>query len=170
MRFNDRFPSRFFLVVLGLLAPWSPSWSLSSDKDQPMLISADSVDIDDAKGVSIYHGNVDIQQGSMRLLADQVTVRHAERKARRIEATGAPVRFSQKPDSGSEEIKATAQRMEYDIDSDEIVLIDQAEIRQGKDTFRSDRITYDRQRALVKAGASAKGKERVHVTITPAGK
>jgi len=170
MKFNDQMRGRGVLIVLALLAPWGPCWSLSSDKDQPMLISADSVDIDDAEGVSVYRGNVDIQQGSMRLLADQVTVRHAERKAQRIEAAGGPVRFSQKLDNSAQEVNAKALRIVYDIDSDEIELMDQAEVRQGKDTFRSDRITYDRLHALVKAGASAKGKDRVHVTINPAGK
>lgn len=40
-----------------------------------------------------------------------------------------------------------------------------AVLNQGKDTFKSDKIIYDRARAVVKAGASAKGKERVKVTI-----
>ena len=38
---------------------------------------------------------------------------------------------------------------------------------QGTDTFRSDRIVYDRLNARVKAGTSAQGKERVRIHITP---
>ena len=36
---------------------------------------------------------------------------------------------------------------------------------QGKDSFKSDRITYDRTKSLVRAGASAKGKQRVRISI-----
>jgi lipopolysaccharide export system protein LptA len=57
--------------------------------------------------------------------------------------------------------------MEYDTNKDEITLIDNAVLFQGEDTFRSDRIVYDRANGLVKAGASAQGKERVKITITP---
>jgi lipopolysaccharide export system protein LptA len=155
------------LLAAALIALSGSCWPLASDKDQPLEIAADSVEIDDARGISIYRGNVDVQQGSMRLLADEVTIHHAERSASRIEAVGNPVRFRQKLDDGAKEVHAKAQRMEYDIDSDQIVLIQQAEIRQGTDTFRSDRITYDRKNALVKAGASAQGKERVRVTVQP---
>ena len=63
--------------------------------------------------------------------------------------------------------RAEALRMEYQADKDEITLIDQAVVFQGTDTFRSDRILYDRINARVKAGASAKGKERVKIHITP---
>jgi lipopolysaccharide export system protein LptA len=158
------------LCGLLLLVSPPPSWALESDKDQPLEISADSVEIDENQGVSVYRGNVDARQGSMHLLADVVTIRHPEHKAQRIEASGNPVRFNQTLDKQPKEIQAKALRVEYDIAGDEIQLIDQAEVRQGEDTFRSDRITYDRQRALVRAGASAKGKERVHVTVKPGGR
>ena len=59
--------------------------------------------------------------------------------------------------------------MEYDVDGDELMLIDEAELRQGRDSFRSDRIVYDRVRAVVKAGAAAKGKQRVRISIEAPG-
>ena len=45
--------------------------------------------------------------------------------------------------------------------------LDEAELRQGRDSFRSDRIVYDRVRSVVKAGAAAQGKQRVRISIQP---
>ena len=46
-------------------------------------------------------------------------------------------------------------------------MTDNAELSQGSDRFSSDRIVYDRVKAKLKAGAAAKGSERVRVTIQP---
>jgi lipopolysaccharide export system protein LptA len=45
-----------------------------------------------------------------------------------------------------------------------------AVVIQGKDTFKSDRITYDRVKSVVKGGAAAKGKERVRIRVDPKGR
>ena len=154
------------LALVMCLGPGS-AWALSSDKDQPVLVEADSADIDDAKNISVYSGNVEIQQGSLRILADKVTVYHEERTPQRIVAEGQPVKYRQLLDGQEQEVKARALRMEYDVDGDELLLIEQAELRQGRDSFRSDRIVYDRKQAVVKAGASAKGQDRVRVIFNP---
>ena len=44
-------------------------------------------------------------------------------------------------------------------------MIGNAVLFQGKDSFRSDRITYDRKSGILKGGTSAQGKRRVQVTI-----
>jgi lipopolysaccharide export system protein LptA len=103
----------------------------------------------------------------MRLWADRVTVRHQpSRQPSRIIATGTPARYRQQTDKG-QEVKAEAKRMEYDATRKEILLIGKARLTQGRDSFSSDRILYDRNKAVVKAGASAQGHQRVHISITP---
>ena len=60
-----------------------------------------------------------------------------------------------------------------DANSDEVELIGKAVLTQGKDSFSSDRILYDRHKAVVKAGAAVKGGGkggRVRITINPGGK
>jgi len=142
--------------------------ALEGDQDQPVYIEADSVELDDLQQTSVYIGNVQIDQGSMRILADQVTVKHKEdRHPRFITAVGNPVRYKQDVEGNKGEVRAHAQRMEYDADKDELTLIDQAELTQASDRFASDRIVYDRARAQVKAGASAQGSGRVRITFTP---
>ena len=159
-------------LALALLWSWSaPAPALPDDQDKPIQIEADGVEIDDGRQMSIYSGNVEVQQGSMRLWADQVTVNHQEsRQPSRIVATGSPARYRQLIEKGGNEVKARARRLEYDASSEELVLIGDAELNQGKDSFKSDRILYDRAKAVVKGGASAQGKQRVRISIDPTGR
>jgi lipopolysaccharide export system protein LptA len=157
------------LALIASLSLWS-GWAtaLSGDRSQPVDISADSVDINEHEGQSTYSGSVEINQGSIRLLADKVIVLHKTGQPRQIKASGKPASFRQLPDNSKKYIQGTAQRIEYGLDSEELLLIGNAKLTQGADTFASDRIVYDRVKAVVKAGAAAKGKDRVKVTIQPA--
>ncbi len=150
-----------------LLLSMAPVWALaaSQNEDQPILIEADSADIDDRQGVSVYRGNVEVRQGTSVLTADQVTVQHPDKKAQKIIAVGKPVKYRQRQEGGKPDIRAEALQAEYFVDSEELVMIGNAVLYQGNDSFRSDRITYDRKSGMLKGGTSAKGKRRVQVTI-----
>lgn len=156
------------LAAPGYLPATEQGQVQEEDRDQPLYLEADSAELDEAKALSVYTGNVFVKQGSMEVRGNQVTVHHdAENKPKHIMAVGAPAKYRQQMEGDEKEVEAEALRMEYDVAKDEITLIDRAVLFQGKDTFRSDRIIYDRAKGQVKAGASAKGKERVKITITP---
>jgi lipopolysaccharide export system protein LptA len=159
----------FCMVLLGFaMGNAGRVLALEGDQEQPIFVEADSVEIDDIQNLSVYIGNVQIDQGSMRILADHVTVQHSEdRRPQFITALGNPVRYRQDVEGENGEVNAHALRMEYDALKDELVLIDQAELTQAADRFSSERIVYDRAHARVKAGASAQGAGRVKITITP---
>lgn len=154
------------LLVCLLLA--APSVALDADRTQPIELSADSVDIDEGKGISVYRGDVDLRQGTTRVLADVITVHQQGRKATKIVAEGRPVKFRQQSDKGP--VTGEARLAEYEVDSENLILTGDAVLVQGKDTMRSDRIVYDRERAVVKAGAAAQGKQRVQISIEAPGK
>ena len=162
---HHRRPTLLAILLLSCCAP--QAMALTSDKNQPIDIVADSVDIDEAHGTSTYSGHVEINQGSIRLQADQVVVEHHPGQPRKINATGAPAKFRQLPDGSKEYITGTARQLLYQLDSEELILNGDAQLNQGKDRFHSDRIVYDRVKSIVKAGAAAQGKERVRVTIQP---
>ena len=161
-----RWISRSIFGLLLCLLPWL-TWGLASDQNQPIFMEADSVDIDEVSGISIYVGNVKVTQGTMQLLADKVTVYRVEKRTERLVAVGKPVNYRQQLDNETEEVKGRAATMEYFITDERLYLIGDAVLIQGKDNFRSDRITYFRNRSVVKAGASAEGKARVHAVINP---
>lgn len=153
------------LAIALLLSLPSLASALQTDKDQATYIEADSVDIDDRKGISIYKGHVELTQGSIRLNAAKIVVTQKQSSSDHIVATGKPVTFQQKTDGNKGMVKGRSSKVEYSVDSEIIHMIGKAVLTQGRDTFKSDRITYDRAKAIVKAGASAKGKQRVRVTI-----
>lgn len=157
---------RFVLLLPGLLLlfAWMPAWALKEDAQQPLFIEADDVEVREVDGVSVYVGNVRVDQGSMRLLADHVTVYHREdRQPRLIIALGEPAKYKQLLDNNQGEVQAFGKRMEYDADKDELILIGDGLLIQGVDRLASERIIYDRARAKFRAGGSG----RVKITITP---
>ncbi|NCA87852.1 MAG: lipopolysaccharide transport periplasmic protein LptA [Gammaproteobacteria bacterium] len=156
-------------LALGLgLVPTGPAQALESDQQQPLSLESDAAEMDEAKRLSVYTGKVIVRQGTLEIRADQVTIHHAEdKRPELIIATGQPATYQQQVEGEQRPIQAEALRMEYQATKDEITLIDQAVVFQGADTFRSDRIVYDRLNARVKAGTSAQGKERVRIQITP---
>lgn len=142
----------------------APASALKDDEKQPLQIEADDVALDESKSTSVYIGNVQVDQGSMRLLARHVTVYHREdRRPRYVIALGEPAKFKQLLDNDEGEVQAFAKRIEYDAEKDELILIDDALVIQGADRISSERIVYDRAQARVRAGGSG----RVKITITP---
>ncbi len=151
-------------VLLASLLASAPAWALKDDDKQPLLIEADKVELDEAKSTSVYVGNVQVNQGSMRLLADHVTVyHHDDRRVKYIIALGQPAKYKQLMDGDQGEVHAFAKRMDYDAVKDELVLIGDALLIQGQDRLSSQRIVYDRAQERMRAGGSG----RVKITITP---
>jgi lipopolysaccharide export system protein LptA len=156
-----------WLTLLLCLHGTTAALALSSDRDQPMTLEADSVTIDESSGVSLYEGNVIITQGSLKLWADRLWIHRRNGKTDKMISEGKPTRFRQLTDE-QEEIKGRALRAEFYVDRDELLLFDEAVLEQASDLIRSDRIVYNRTTSQVKAGASAQGKDRVQIIIEPA--
>lgn len=155
------------VLLISLLLPL-PALALNTDQDQPINIEADTADLDDNAGTTVYRGNVIVTQGSLRLTGDTVTVFSPDRSLKKVKAEGNPARFSQRPDNKNEDIRAQSRIMTYLIDDEKLVLRENAHLWQGKDEISGQRIDYD-----IKAdvGRAVKGeKERVKVIIQPRSK
>ncbi|MES9943832.1 MAG: lipopolysaccharide transport periplasmic protein LptA [Candidatus Thiodiazotropha sp.] len=165
MRFNRAKAGMVYLISLLCIA--QPGLALESDKDQPMQLEADSLSIDEASGVVLYEGSVEVTQGSLKIWAERLWVHRRQGKTEKVIGEGNPVRFRQLIEQGGEEARGEARRVEISLEHDELLLIDDALLEQGNNHFRSDRIIYNRGKALVRAGSSAQGKQRVQVVIEP---
>ncbi len=155
------------IIFFALSVFASPAWSLSSDKNKPVEVEADSFNLDDAKKITVYSGNVIITQGSMEIMANKVTIYGARGATDKVVATGHPVKFKQQPDGNQQLIRGEAKRFEYLVSKDTLILINQATLWQGGSTFASDRIVYDSKRSIVKAGDKKSGSKRVKITLQP---
>jgi len=154
------------LVILIIALSYS-SWlaALSDDTSKPLNINADSAEIDDARGISTYLGNVEITQGSMRLTGDKVILETSENQVKKLTSEGNLATFKQTNDDGKT-INAVAKKMVYTISKHEIVLTDSAKLTEACNTFESDQIIFDTEKEIVNAG-SASGKDRVSITVFP---
>lgn len=162
--------SIFAFITLITFFLSTSAWALSSDKNKPVEVEADSFNLDDAKKVTIYSGNVIITQGTMEIMADKVTIYGAQGNTEKVIAIGKPVKFKQQPDGKQGLIRGEANQFNYLVTKDTLVLLDKATLWQNGNTFSSDRIEYDSKRSVVKAGDKKTNSTRVKVTLEPAKK
>lgn len=156
------------LLLGGVAFLGGEAHALSSDKEQPIHIEADSVVIDDGRGIATYRGNVHYVQGSAHLQADEVIIHSADRRqVDKVEAKGSPATFRQRPDNKDEDIRGEAKRVDYFAANERIVLQNEAHLWQGNNEFTGDRIEYHPGEAVVKALKAPDSKTRVQVTIQP---
>ena len=158
---------RHALFGLGLALSFGPAWALSADRDQPIFIEADAVDIDERAGVSTYTGDVSLVQGSTRIEADMVKVFTTDRQLNKVTARGAPAHYRQLPSETEEEVEARAESILYTVATGLLVLSGNAELSQAGSRFEGARIEYDTRRDVVRASGAERGEERVRVVIQP---
>lgn len=155
-------------VVMLFLLLVSPAWGLDSDREQPINIEADRLDVDDAKGVSVYRGDVRYTQGTLELKAAEVTIFSTpERSLARVVATGKPSTFKQQIDPAGGVLNGEADEIEYNVTQERLLLKGSAHLVYCGDEFQSDHIEFLAAKDLVKAGKSQEGGGRVQVTIQP---
>lgn len=159
--------STFFFGVTSLLSFAIPGWALESDSKQPLYIESNTANYDEKQGESVYIGDVHVTQGSMELFADRMIVYMKAGKTDKIIATGNPVRLKQTPDGAKDDIKGTSKRSEYYPDKTTLVLLEDAVVIQGGNTYASQRIEYDSRNATVRAGQPATAGSRVRVKLMP---
>ncbi len=161
-----RFSNLFFAIAL-TSCMLAPVHALSTDKEKPINIEADQVDIDERNGLSTYSGKVTLVQGSLQISADSVVVHTVERRLTKIVANGSPARFRQRPDNATEDIRAQAKHVEYRAQDGVVLLTNGAELRQGANSFAGPRIEYDTLSSVVRASGATPGTGRVQVVIQP---
>ena len=148
----------------------STTWALPDDKEQPIHITADQALRDEAKGHTVYSGNVRMVQGSMELEADRLTIWHQSEDADKIVARGQPARFRQQPEVDQDLVHAQADVITYRQRAQSVNLKTNARIEQQGDVVTGETIDYYIERQLIKAASSQREDrgDRVKVVIQPA--
>lgn len=156
------------LVLWGTLAP-RPGLALPDDRNQPIYIQSDRAERDERKGTTVYTGDVEIDQGSLHISADRVTIAMDGDQVTRIDAVGAPAKMHQKPSPEREPVYARATTIQYDVTREILTLIEKAAVTQEGSTVKGERIEYFVQEQRVKAssGTAESGASRVQMVIQP---
>ena len=101
------------LFLSALLAV--PLYALAADNDrqQPVNLRADRIDIDQKKELSLYRGHVVFSQGTLRLTAARAAVQNRGNAVETVTAEGKPVTFRHRPEGQKEFVEGTAGRAVY---------------------------------------------------------
>jgi lipopolysaccharide export system protein LptA len=142
----------------------------TDDTQKPITIEADQAELDEKNQIGKYLGNVVLQQGDIKIRADKLTVFSNEGQLLRLTAEGNPIEFFQHRDN-KEDIRGTSLKMEYDAEAKHFILMNNAELWQGKNRFSGEHIQFDPEKETVIAtGSKDKGGnngQRVQITIQP---
>lgn len=132
-----------FLIALCASLLATPVLAEKTDRDKPVTLEADTVTLDDIKKISVYTGNVILNQGTLSLHADRVQVTQNASGLDALSASGHPAAFRQKLDGSEEFIEGFSDRIEYNSVTSQLELIGQARLRRGSDELRGAHISYN---------------------------
>ena len=144
-RTNDRTHIRLTAVLLatctGLFA--LPSTGLPEDADAPIVIRADAGQFDQKTNKATYNGNVQVDQGTLRVNADRMVVDRQDQKVTSITFYGAPATYKQQLNANDDVVRGRANTITY-YTQDEVLNLDgQAFLTQQGNEVRGDSIKYD---------------------------
>jgi lipopolysaccharide export system protein LptA len=151
--------------ILILLLPLQ-LFALSSDGQQPINVEADSLEVRDQENISIYTGNVRLNQGSLEFRCERLTLHfNDEKELVLMEMTGTPATFRQLDDD-NEEMNGHAQQLQYRQSESILVMSGNAQFSHKGDTIESNRIQINTENESIQAGSS-EADDRVRMLIQP---
>ena len=144
----------------------SATLSLPDDRKQAINLSSDRAIYENNQGV--YIGNVSMDQGSLKIRADKLTIIESNRKVEKVIAEGSPAYFEQQPRAEEGVVIASAQRIEYSLAQEEILLQKNASITHQGSKISGDRVVYSGRKQMVIAdGGTTEKENRVKMTLQP---
>ncbi|MDW1007794.1 lipopolysaccharide transport periplasmic protein LptA [Mannheimia haemolytica] len=152
------------ILVSVLLGSSFSAYALKGDTDQPINIDSGSQSLDMTNNIVTFSDNVVITQGSIKVTAANVKITRQEGKKETIDATGSPVTFQQTLDNGKP-VNGKGNSVHYDLNSEFLTLIGNAELKQQGSFIKANKITYDVKKQQLKATSG--GKNRVKTVLIP---
>ena len=153
------------LLLLALLI-CAPLWALDADREQPIAVEADSLEVREQENISIYQGNVRLKQGSLEISSDRLVIHFNDNNDLVLmEMTGNPARLRQL-DNEQQEMRGQAKQINY-LESESLLeLIEEARFTHAGDTIESTLIRINTEDNNIQAGSSD-ADERVKMLIQP---
>ncbi|MCK9503239.1 MAG: lipopolysaccharide transport periplasmic protein LptA [Porticoccaceae bacterium] len=164
---NNRHPLKPALMLLCLALASPLVAALPEDRNQAIEIQAREALRNDPKGLTVYEGDVTIRQGSILIRADKVSIYNTGKKVSRIVCIGTPAQFQQQPKADSPLVIAKGNTIEYNLETDIIVLQKNASLVQDESTLSGERIDYDLKQEIIRAKGGDDSNDRVRMVIPP---
>jgi lipopolysaccharide export system protein LptA len=133
-------------ILLALLSALMVSGTSSHAESNPrsgtaIQINADRGEYDSRLNTHRLWGNVRIQHGTLLVLADEGTAYRAGDNDERIELQGAPARWTMTMEDGTE-AEGESEQIIYNLNSEVITMIGQAQVRDHRGTFTGAQLSY----------------------------
>jgi len=155
---------KILLLVLLFLA--SPALlALESDRQQQLLINADTTDGTLGDGTAILRGNVEIHQGSLLVRANVAQVEKADGRVRQVILTGDPVLLQQEIENEGL-VTATAKSISYQVATGMVTLTGDANVIHPQYHISGEVLTYDMNRQHFQ-GSGGDGNGRIRIELAP---
>jgi lipopolysaccharide export system protein LptA len=128
--------------------------SLESDANAEITIQSDRAEFNRKTGTAVYGGNVILEQGTLLMNADQITLfSDTEQRLRKVLAEGKPARFQQKMEGDKGLTKAKGHTITYMTQDKTVTLLKESVLEQEGRLFSGNLIIYD----IVNENVKAKG-------------
>lgn len=153
------------LLLTGSVLSTFAAHAREDDLTQAIEVQADKSEFNEKAGTQTLSGNVEITQGTMRIMADNISIALKNNALHTISGTGNPIRFEQESDAG-ELMKGEAESIIYDAVAGTLTLKGAATLSQPRQNLVSDLIVFDARTQKVNAeGGGTTG--RVSIQILP---
>ena len=150
-------------AVTGALLPGA-AFARDSDRNQPMNLESDhQKGTLDGNSVNTLSGNVVIKQGTLDIRAGRADIHQRGGEVVRAVLTGSQAVLKQQMEDGSP-MTAKADRIDYDMSTDVIVLTGSYTVTTPRGTTSGQRLTYDLKSGRVESGGDS---GRIKMTIQP---
>ena len=156
---------RALLLLPALLAMPLCALGADNERQQPVQLRADRIDVDQKKGLSLYRGHVVFSQGTLRLAAAYAEVQNRANAVETVTAEGKPVTFRHRPEGLTDFIEGEASRAVYHALARRVHLHGNVQVQRGRDLFRSAELHYDiENRTMIAEGDTGR---RVYTALMP---
>jgi len=154
------------LILAGLFSA-AKILALPDDRDQIIEIESITAEFREAEGLTIYSGEVNLQQGSILLKADRLTLFAEAGRVSRLLAEGNAY-YEQVPEVGADKVIARGSSIEYLLSDDVITLNQNASLTHEGATMNGNLITYDvRNNLLIANSLPGSADDRIRVVLPP---
>jgi len=163
---NNLFQAALY-VWAAMLAPTASA--LPEDTQQEIRIASDQATLDRQKGEVVYQGNVVVQQGTLNIQADKVTLVRTQTGLEKVIATGNPARYEQLISLNEDKTVAYGKTIIYHTTTEQLTLLDDAGLTKAGNEFNGEKIIYfiKDQRVLAEGQSEEKSDGRIKVVIQP---
>lgn len=137
-------------IFLSILLAQSAT-ALENDKAELIKIQSDTAEFNETTGTALYRGQVVLEQGSLKISSNALTIYNSENGVSKVLAEGSPAHYEQLIDIEKPPVKAQSKKIIYLPQEESISLEGNAKLAQGDNHFEGEHIHYDLKKHILNA-------------------